>query len=307
MPVRYRTAHDDSARWASFPFRQGDIVISTRSRSGTTWMQMICALLIFQTPELPSPLSELSPWLDWLTLPSRDVLARLGAQEHRRFIKTHTPLDGLPLDPRVTYIVVARHPLDMAVSLYHHYGNLNAPRIRELAGQPEPDAPPSPSPPVREWLLSWIAQDPRPQEKPDSLPGVMWHLSDAWSRRREPNVVLMHYDDLSADLTREMSRLADLLGITVPDQAWPRLVRAAEFEHMRAQAGRLAQGPPGILKNDTAFFRRGTTGAARELLTSTELARYTARTAQLAPPDLLTWLHRDHLNLPDELASPPRD
>jgi len=26
-------------------------------------MQMICALLIFQTPELPAPLAQLSPWL----------------------------------------------------------------------------------------------------------------------------------------------------------------------------------------------------------------------------------------------------
>jgi sulfotransferase family protein len=46
------------------------------------------------------------------------VFAQLAAQEHRRFIKTHTPLDGIPLDPRVTYLVTARHPLDVAVSLY---------------------------------------------------------------------------------------------------------------------------------------------------------------------------------------------
>jgi aryl sulfotransferase len=233
VPVRYLTAHDDSARWVGFPFRLGDIVISTRSRSSTTWMQMICAPLIFQTPDLPSPLSELSPWLDWLTLPRAELVARLDAQEHRRFIKTHTPLDGIPRDPRVTYIVVARHPLDMAVSLYHHYANLDVGRIRELAGQPEPDGPP-PSPlPLHEWLLSWIDQDPLPREKPDSLPGVMWHLSDAWSRRSESNVVLIHYDDLSADLAGEMSRLADMLGIAVPQQIWPGLVAAAQFDYMR--------------------------------------------------------------------------
>ena len=48
-PVRYRSDDEDSGRWSGFPFRDGDIVISTRSKSGTTWMQMICALLIFQT------------------------------------------------------------------------------------------------------------------------------------------------------------------------------------------------------------------------------------------------------------------
>ena len=43
----------------------------------------------------------------------------LPPSRHRRFIKTHTPLDGIPLDPRATYIATARHPLDMFVSLYH--------------------------------------------------------------------------------------------------------------------------------------------------------------------------------------------
>ena len=99
-------------------------------------MQMICALLIFQTPDLPAPLAQLSPWMEWLSLDREELLAGLAAQKHRRFIKTHTPLKGLLLDPRVTYVVVARHPLDMAVSLYYHYANLDARRLNELAGTP---------------------------------------------------------------------------------------------------------------------------------------------------------------------------
>ena len=90
MPVRYRSAEEDSGRWLDFPYRPGDIVISTRSKHGTTWMQMICALLVFQTPELPARLPRLSPWLDWLTLPLDEVQALLEDQQHRRFIKTHT-------------------------------------------------------------------------------------------------------------------------------------------------------------------------------------------------------------------------
>ena len=111
---------EDSGRWLGFRFRPGDIVISTRRRTGTTWMQMICALLIFQTPELPAPLWHLSPWLDNMIMPHDVVYAQLDEQPHRRFIKTHTPLDGIPLDPRVTYIVTARHPLDTFVSLRRH-------------------------------------------------------------------------------------------------------------------------------------------------------------------------------------------
>ncbi len=63
----------------NFDFRQGDIVISTRSKSGITWMQMICALLVFQRRVLPAPLNELSPWLDWRIRPVEVVYAQLDA------------------------------------------------------------------------------------------------------------------------------------------------------------------------------------------------------------------------------------
>lgn len=153
-PVRYRSPEEDSARWRDFPFRPGDIVISTRSKSGTTWLQTICALLVFQTSELPAPLAELSPWLDWLVTPREEVVARLETQAHRRFVKTHTPLDGIPLTTDATYVVAARHPLDMAVSLYHQGDNLDRERLRRLTG---PDgtagmrvqAPPRSTKPVR--------------------------------------------------------------------------------------------------------------------------------------------------------------
>ncbi len=104
--VRYRTSLDDSARWEGFSFGPGDIVISAPSKSGTTWTQMICALLVFQTADLPAPLTALSPWLDMRVRPVSEVRDHLDAQHHRRFIKTHTPLDGLPADPRATYLVV---------------------------------------------------------------------------------------------------------------------------------------------------------------------------------------------------------
>jgi aryl sulfotransferase len=298
IPTRYVSSDEDSARWIGFPFRDGDIVISTRSKTGTTWVQMICALLIFQTPDLPASLGRLSPWLDFLTPPRDEVYALLAAQQHRRFMKTHTPLDGVPLDARATYIVTARHPLDMAVSLYHQADNIDRERMRQLTGQPAPVSHPRPS--VREWLLAWIDADAEPRTEMDSLPGVMWHLSDAWARRAAANVVLIHYDRLSADLEGEMRRLAGILKIVVPEQRWPVLVQAGTFQQMRAASDQIAPGG-GVLKSSAAFFRRGRSGAGRELLTDEEVARYHARTQVMAPQDLLGWLHAVEFG---ELPSP---
>lgn len=292
QPYRYESSDEDSGRWIGFPVRRGDIVISTRSKSGTTWMQMICALLVFGSPQLPRPLGELSPWLDQLATPREDVYAHLAAQQHRRVIKTHTPLDGIPLDPRATYIVVARHPLDLAVSLYHQIDNIDHERLRKLTGAPPPETPAKPRPTLRDWLVSWIGSDADPRESMDSLPGVMWHLSDAWTRRQQPNVMLIHYTDLSSDLDGQMRGIADRLGISVPEQTWPSLVQAATFDHMKSRAGELVPNRHGILKDNAAFFRHGRSGEGREVLTDEELAAYHARVEQLAPADLLAWLHR---------------
>ncbi|GAA0367510.1 glycolipid sulfotransferase [Actinoallomurus spadix] len=253
-------------------------------------MQMICALLIFQTPELPAPLSRLSPWLDHLTMPRGEVYALLARQRHRRFIKTHTPLDGLPIDRRVTYVVTARHPLDLAVSLYHHTTNIDIARMRELTGNALPTEASAARRTLRDWLLAWIGHDTDPRTNPDSLPGVMRHLSDAWARRGAGNVVLIRYDDLCRDLEGRMRGLAERLGLAVPEPVWPGLVRAATFTRMRAGADRYVPGD-GIIKNDTSFFRRGSPGAGEEILTGEEIARYHTRVAALAPPDLVAWLH----------------
>jgi hypothetical protein len=293
--VRYTSADDDNMRWERFRFRDGDIVISTRSKSGTTWVQMICALLVFSTPELPAPLSRLSPWIDHSVEPIEEVIARLEAQQHRRFVKSHTPLDGLPLDDRATYLVVARHPLDLAVSLYHQGSNIDRHRLAELTGVPY--VPPTrPRPPLREWLVEWTRQETTPAEHLDSLVGVLHHVGDAWARAHDPhgagNVVLVHYSDLLRDLPGEMHRLADRLGIDVAQDAWPRLVEAASFASMRARSAELTPNTLGVLKDDSVFFRSGRSGTGRELLSAEELAAYERRVAGLLPPEVVSWLHR---------------
>jgi len=59
----YRTWIIDSRRWGHYRPRATDVVIATYPKCGTTWMQRIVDLLIFQTPE-PRPIMEVSPWLD---------------------------------------------------------------------------------------------------------------------------------------------------------------------------------------------------------------------------------------------------
>jgi aryl sulfotransferase len=288
--VIYRSGLTDSERWQGFPLRGDDIVLSVPSKCGTTWVQMICALLVFQTAELPEPLTMLSPWLDMRLRPVEDVVRVLDGQRHRRFIKTHTPLDGLPQRNGVSYLVVGRDPLDVAVSMDHHRRNLDEGTIHRLLGE-EPARRERPSD-QRERVLRWI-HDERPV---DSLRGLIHHLHQAWERRDEQGVILVHHADLSRDLEGQMRLIAGRLGIEVPSGRWPALAEAAGFAAMRERADQLAPDERlGLFTSRNAFFRSGRAGQGREILKPDDLAGYDALLRSLAGQDFREWVTRGQL------------
>lgn len=301
--MRYESFLTDSDRWQGFEFRPGDIIISCPAKSGTTWSQTICALLIFQTPDFPAPVDLLSPWLEMRLRRRAEVFELYEGQTHRRFIKSHTPLDGLPADERITYLCVGRDPRDVAVSWRGHMDNLNLEGMfAALAASIEPDDYFEPPPPIptfsdeREAVRHWI-DDPWPLEKlAMSLAGTIHHLQGFWDVRDRDDVVLLHYDDLQVDLEGEMRRLARRLGIEVPEERWPALVKAATFSEMRGRAELVAPDTANaIWKSTEGFFKRGTSRQWIEVFDEELQAHYEARVRELAPPDLVAWLHRGTL------------
>lgn len=302
---RYRAVSSDSARWEGFPLRPGDIVISPPPKCGTTWVQMICALLVFGTPRLDRPLDQVSPRLDARTATREEVSSRLEAQAHRRFIKTHTPFDGLPDDERVTYVCVGRDPRDVALSWDNHQANTDMDafvRARQSAAGGDPptanadaEAPALPSlwaQNVRKRFWRWVDDPTPPTEADSSLRSTLHHLQTFWAIRDRPNVVLLHYADLKGDLEGQMRGLAQRLAIAVPEARWPSLIEAAGFESMRARADELVPNASRhVFKDNRRFFASGRIGQWRSLLDYNDLVRYHARVAELASPDLADWVH----------------
>jgi hypothetical protein len=298
----YRTEMFDSARWQGFPFRPGDIVISPPPKCGTTWVQVMCALLIFGTPDLERPLDQVSPRLDALTAPLEEVLGLLDAQAHRRFIKTHTPLDGLPHEDQVTYLCIGRDPRDVALSWDNHLANTDMAALARArrSATTGPEAPGAEDPGLAErWARNarkrfwhWV-DDPTPPAAADSsLASTLHHLGTFWAARDRPNVVLLHYADLKADLPGQMRHLARRLSITVPPERWPSIVEAATLERMRARADQLVPNASRrVFRDNRRFFASGTIGQWRSLLDEADLARYWSRVAELVPPDVAAWAH----------------
>ncbi len=297
----YKHSFFDSSRWDAFKPRDDDLIICTSYKAGTTWMQMICALLVFQKTNLDRPLTTISPWLDLLAEPIEDVLTTYEAQRHRRFIKTHTPLDGLPYFDNVTYLYCGRDPRDVFMSLRNHVANASPEAMAMLQAQQSNRAGEVPEIPtdIDEMFHLWLTRGFFPWEE-DGFP--FWsHLNHAgtyWEFRHCPNIHLLHYADLKADLGAQMRNIADLLNVEVPEALWPDLVGAATFEQMKSNADQLAPDVDhGVIwwKDNSRFFNRGTSGQWQGALSAESLELYGRVKRERLEAPLLDWLERGSL------------
>jgi aryl sulfotransferase len=295
---RYRSTVSDSRRWDGFAFRDDDIVISAPPKCGTTWVQMICALLIFRNRTIPSTMDIVSPWLDMLMRPLSDVVRDLETQQHRRFVKTHTPLDGLPFDERVTYICIGRDPRDAAVSLKNHMANLDVNAfLAALNSEIDPDifdelvsnTLRARAEALCDWFRKWVDASAAP-----GLCALVRHLATFWDAREYPNVVLLHYNDLKIDLRGQMRELATRLDLKISEEVWPDLVQAATFAEMRKHADKIVpNATAGLWHNNARFFNEGENGQWKGFLKTEDVRLYEARVRELAKPDLAAWLHQE--------------
>ena len=290
---RYQHLDWDSGRWDGFESRAGDIYVCTCYKSGTTWMQMIAALLVFQTVDLPAPLNELSPWVDLVTDGTEAMQSRLAHQSHRRILKTHTPLDGLTWHPDARYLFVARDPRDVFVSMMNHQANTDVGVERALAAEmgqtqtvtdmlaeTEEDR-------LRDWLTKGFFDWER-----DGYPywSALHHGETFWQHRDRGNILFLHYTRLKADLDGQMRRIAAFLNIAIDEKVFPDLVEAASFASMKNKADDLAPSADANLwKSNGQFFSKGTSGQWRDRWSAANLTRFEALCATY-PEDYIDWL-----------------
>ena len=307
-PVRcreYRSYVFDSRHWDAYAPREGDVVVSTSYKSGTTWMQNIVLHLIFLGREVPA-LSSVSPWLDNRRVDLARWLPTLQGQRHRRLIKSHLPLDVIRYHPEVRYIVVVRDPRDVFMSFWNHtssyveatYERSNDPRT--LLGPPMPRCPAD----IRVFWDGWINRgwfDGESEGYPHSA--NLGHTRSWWDYRHLDNILFVHFNDLLADLPGEIGRVADYLGIPVAGSELARLAGELDFAGIKRNPERAAPMPPeaaGFIFAgglDTFFFK-GTNGRWRDVLTAGDLEMLERAKARVLTPDCAEYLERGRLAAP---------
>jgi len=300
-PTRvYRNHHLDSTRWAAYSARPGDVVVCNAYKSGSTWMQQIIGLLMGGSQADLFALRSLSIWPEIRHRNGTvdDLKAMLDAAPDRRVLKSHMALDGMPFFDEARHVYVGRDPRDVFMSLYNHYRSFTDVAYAAYnetpgrVGEPLPRCPDDP----RVFWKQWMTRGWFPWES-EGYPfwGNLHHVASFWPVRHAPNVLLVHYADMLADLPAQIRRVTDFLDIEVSDARVAEVADATRFSTVRARVDKAIaeqgnQGP-GMLRDGLAsFFNKGTNGRWRGVLTADDLTLYDAAKRRILEPGCAAWL-----------------
>jgi hypothetical protein len=236
--LRYRLVYEGSP---------DDLFIVTYPKSGTTWIQMIVYQLTTDGEIGFGHIDEVSPHLEETLVPMGRGIADLPGKP--RVVKSHLSYRDAPKGPG-RYIYGTRNGLDVAVSYFHQ-------------------------------SLKWPPQNQRPLDQffrrflAGKVPYGSWfeHVA-GWLRNRDGlNVLVVNYEELSADLEAGVRRIADFCGIAIDPADLPRILERSSFTFMREHEARFAierrmlpKPQPAAAPTGTGFIRQGKVGGWRQEL-----------------------------------------
>lgn len=234
------------ARGLALELRPTDVVISPYAKSGTTWLQQIVHGLRTRGDMDFDDISRVVPWIEMST----DLGIELDAEQaaNPRAFKSHLPADRVPQGGR--YLLSVRDPGDALVSAFRFtegwFLEPGAVAIEDFA---------------RERFLP---------ERPGR--DYWYHLLSWWPRRHDDDVLLMAYEEMRADLTATVRRIAEFIGVALDDELLATVERQSSLEFMtdhkdrfddrlmRERSEEVAGLPSG---SDSSKVRAGEIGASR--------------------------------------------
>ena len=195
--------------------RPTDVFISTTPKAGTTWMSQICHQLRTGGHMDFGEITEVVPFLEM----AADVGQSCDAQQiaEPRIYKTHLWEPACPSGAR--YIVVLRHPYDVAISQFNFLegwmfdvGDITANEFIQQV-----------------WLVQSMPQTATSGYCQRN--SAFHHFMSWWHRRNDDNVLLVFYEDMKENLEREVKRVARFIGVKDRCSVTTALARSS-FEYM---------------------------------------------------------------------------
>ncbi len=292
----YRTWLMDSRRWDAYKPRKNDVVVATYPKSGTTWVQRVVSLLIFQSLEVIQ-IDKIFPWWERRTgISISDVARDFEAQSQQRSIKTHLPLDGLPVYDEVKYIHVVRDGRDVALSYHNHCYSHTPESVAHLdqiglkdntLEQPYPKIPSNPADFFHKWLT-----EPAIDGQSSGSPFLSYFDFEHSYHQAAglDNFLFLHYRDLQRDLIGEMQKVADFIGINVNSQTIQQLAKGASFSQMRTDGAALIPlTTSNFVNGANGFFNIGESGRWKNIFRQEDLAVFEQQMKSF-PTDYAQWM-----------------
>ena len=290
----YQNHHLDSTRWDTFTPRADDIVIATPTKAGTTWTQTIVGYLLFADDQFPEPITAMSAWVDAGFQPFDAMLERVNSQTHRRFLKSHLALDGIPYREGTKYIVVCRDGRDICMSFWNHYSNSSdflLERLRDRAAELGTEYPDPPDD-INTFWQNWCTKGWFDWQN-DGWPhwSELHVMQSWWDYRHLPNIRLINYANMLEDTPGAIWELAAYLEIEVSDERVAAIAETVSFANMKANSDKFAPGGGRSWKGggDT-FINKGTNGRWRDEISPENLALYHQAADRVLSPDCRRWV-----------------
>jgi hypothetical protein len=185
--------------------KPSDIFISPFPKSGTGWLQQIVHGLRTQGSMEFSEIGLVVPFIESAKMLGIDINAQQVAEP--RVFKSHLTWDKIPKGGR--YIISIRNPKDVLVSAYRYWeGCFFEPCSISISVF------------GREFVIA----------KRD-----YWkHLASWWEQRDNPDILLLSYELMRADLPKTIQKIAEFLKIELTPQLLELLVKQSSIEFMRA-------------------------------------------------------------------------
>ena len=233
-----------------------DIILSPYAKCGTTWLQQITHGLRTRGSMDFDEINSVVPWIEIAFDVGWDLEAAQVAAP--RLYKSHVSWHDIPRGCR--YICSFRHPHDALVSFYRFFeGWLFEPGTIPL-----------------DTLAHWRW----PRETVD-VQGYWYHLISWWEQRHNPDVLLLCYEDMKADLPSAVKKIACFMGIELDESLLDIVLRQSSREfmlahkqqfnehHIRELGGKRAGLPPSA---DSSKVTPGPSSHTRYQLTSALIA-----------------------------------
>ncbi len=225
-----------------------DVIVCTYPKCGTNWAMQIA----FQVANLGkgefAHIHDVIPWPDFakqeLVLSLDDGTPAAESPTGLRVIKTHLEWNRVPYSEKARYICILRDPKDAFASNY--------PFVRDVMFGPL-------MPPVEIWLRLFCSENFL----------ALWgeHLASYWKDRAKPNLLILTFEEMKADLEGAVRRIADFMGVKLDEAQLAAVCERSSFSYMKGIGDRFE--PPALTplaSSRRQMIRRGESGGSAELL-----------------------------------------